>query len=303
MRQSCYDANMNFQTLTLDQRPLLQAMLRAISPRTSELNFTNLFIWRRHFDTRWCIEGETLLLAFAGPDPSRPRALEPVGPGARLGMAEALVEHLSHWGSETPRLVRLGAALATELSGAGWRVEETRDHHDYVYAQSDLAGLVGKKYNAKRNHLNRIRREHRFVSRPYTADDEKACLELAERWCDVRACSEDMSLGGEWEAVRDLIEHREELELSGWVIELEEGIRAFSFADALNDDTAVVHVEKADPELPELYTLINQQFAEKGLNQFTWINREQDLGEVGLRRAKESYRPQRLELKHEATTD
>lgn len=295
-------ASMEFQNLALEHRQQLLPRLRAFAPRTSELNFTNLFIWRKHFATRWCVQGEHLLLAFPGPGESKPRGLEPLGPGSRLGAAEKLWRYLDDLGPATPRLQRLGEEMARELEAAGWRVNETRAHHDYVYTQEALAELKGKKLSAKRNHINRIRRERRFVSRPYLPEDEAACLALAERWCDARACSEDMSLGSEWDAVKDLIEHAAELEVTGWVIELDEGIRAFSFADALNADTAVVHVEKADPELPTLYTLINQQFAQQGLSDFAWINREQDLGEEGLRKAKQSYRPSHLEAKYEAAT-
>jgi len=119
-------------------------------------------------------------------------------------------------------------------------------------------------------------------------------MDLADEWCGVRACEEDMSLTGEHEAVGELLAHFDALELTGGVICIADRVEAFSVADRLRADTALVRVEKANPEIPELYALINQQLAEQALTDVAWINREQDLGEPGLRKAKQSYHPDHL---------
>ncbi len=75
---------------------------------------------------------------------------------------------------------------------------------------------------------------------------------------------------------------------------IQDKVEAFSLAELLNRETAVIHVEKANPEIPGLYPMINQEFCEKTWSHVLWINREQDLGEPGLRKAKESYFPDHL---------
>jgi len=266
-----------------------------MSPTTSELSFTNLFIWRSYFQTRWCRLDDWLLVVFAG-HRDGPCALEPIGPPGRRAVVEQVLPWLgSAFGSRTPRLERVGRALAEELGAVdGITVEPLRDHFDYVYRRDDLAALEGRRYHAKRNHINRLRRERTFEYRPIDAAMIAECMDLADAWCGVRACSEDMSLAGEREAVGELLANFEALELTGGAICIQEKVEAFSVADRLNPQTALVHVEKANPDIPELYALVNQQLSEHALADAAWINREQDLGEPGLRKAKQSYHPDHL---------
>lgn len=281
--------------LTLGDRPVFSEALSAMAPATSELNFTNLFIWRDYFQTSWCRLGDWLVVVFAGHGGGA-CALEPIGPPGRAGVVEQILPWLaSAFDSPQPRMERVSQALVTEVSGLeGISATPLRDHFDYVYSRDALVHLKGKRLHAKRNHINRFRRNQAFEYRPIDAALIVACMELAEEWCGVRVCSEDMSLTGEHEAVIELLANYDALGLSGGTICVQDRVEAFSVADRLNPHTAVVHVEKANPQMPELYTLINQQAAEHALTDVTWINREQDLGEPGLRKAKQSYHPDHL---------
>jgi len=120
------------------------------------------------------------------------------------------------------------------------------------------------------------------------------CLGLAETWCQLRRCEEDLNLLGEWKAVREAFAHLGTLKIQGGVILIEDKVEAFALGELLNDQTAVVHIEKANPEIPRLYAVINQQFCENNWHDVTYVNREQDLGEPGLRKAKLSYHPEHL---------
>lgn len=281
--------------LELQDRSVFQQALAAMAPQTSELNFTNLFIWRDYFKTRWGRLDDWLVVVFSGHRKGA-CALEPIGPAGRAGTLEPMLEALaSTFKSPAPCLQRVGQGLVQELSQVpGIVAEPQRQHFDYVYRREDLAHLKGKRFHAKRNHINRIRRERTFEYRPIDRALIDQCLDLADEWCGVRACSEDMSLTGEHDAVRELLSNFEALELVGGTICIHDKVEAFSVADRLNPQTGLVHVEKANPDIPELYTLINQQLAEHALTEVAWINREQDLGEPGLRKAKKSYHPDHL---------
>lgn len=104
---------------------------------------------------------------------------------------------------------------------------------------------------------------------------------------------------GEWEAVREILTNYHILNLTGGVIMIEGRVEAFTIGELLNENTAVVHIEKANPEIPGLYPMINQQFCEKSLHNITYVNREQDLGIDGLREAKLSYYPDHFEEKYQ----
>jgi hypothetical protein len=106
-----------------------------------------------------------------------------------------------------------------------------------------------------------------------------------------------MNLLDEWEAVREALKHFSSLRIEGGVILIDDKVGAFALGELLNRQTAVVHIEKANPQIPELYAVINQQFCERSWQNVTYVNREQDLGETGLRKAKLSYHPAHLEEK------
>jgi hypothetical protein len=103
-----------------------------------------------------------------------------------------------------------------------------------------------------------------------------------------------MNLMGEWEAIRELLDCCDRLSVQGGAIVINGAVEAFTLGELLNKDTAVVHIEKANSQIPGLYAVMNQQFCEHAWSGVAFINREQDLGDEGLRQAKLSYHPVRL---------
>jgi len=197
-----------------------------------------------------------------------------------------------------PRIERADRILISEIREvADLLIEPTREHFDYVYKSEDLIQLAGRKYHSKRNHIYQLERKFDFTYTPLNRDLIDSCLALAENWCEWHRCEEDMNLLDEWEAVRQAINNFEDLKIEGGVIQIDNKVEAFALGELLNEQTGVVHIEKANPEIPGLYAVINQQFCEKQWRMVPYVNREQDLGEPGLRKAKESYYPDHLEEK------
>ena len=194
-----------------------------------------------------------------------------------------------------PAIERADPRLAAELAGhPEFVVEPVRDHFDYVYRTDDLINLAGGNYHAQRNHINSLARSHRFRYEPLRAEYLPECLELSARWCKVKRCEDDLSLMGEWEAVNAALANFQALQLKGGVILVNDRVEAFTCGELLNKATAVIHLEKADPELRGLYAVINQQFCRQAWAGVNFVNREQDLGQAGLRTAKMSYHPHHL---------
>jgi len=286
-----------FQPLSPEDRPLIQGYLWSDQPETSELTFTNLFIWRSLFRWQWSVDREWLLL-LGQKEGQDPFFLQPVGPGSRLEVSRRACDWLrTERGVLRPRIERADAKFVGELSAeADFEVSPLREHFDYVYRTSDLKDLKGSKYHAKRNHINRFLqnfgRAYEFV--PIGPDNLSLCLDFQERWCELKRCAEDMNLLDEWAAVRAALEDYAVLEVKGAAILIEGRVEAFTFGELLNAETAVVHIEKANPEIPGLYAVINHEFCRKYWSSVPFINREQDLDEEGLRKAKMSYHPFRL---------
>jgi hypothetical protein len=216
-----------------------------------------------------------------------------------------LMEYLlKERGAAEPRLERADSALIKELDGdPALYIEPMREQYDYVYRTRDLIELTGNRYHSKRNHINTMHRKYDFRYEPMKEIYVHRCIELVEKWCGIKRCEEDMNLLGEWDAVGEMLAHYQELGVRGGVILIEDRVVAFAFGEMLNAKTAVVHIEKADPDIGELYAVINQQFAEHEFSHASFINREQDLGEPDLRSAKMSYHPDHLVEKFFITAD
>jgi len=289
-----------FKPVELGDRQALVEILRAYRPNTSELTFTNLFIWRRHFDLQWSIHEDRLCIV--GKEDVCPRfVMGPIGPPGRADTARLLLEWLKdETGDDEPCIERADERLALELSGLPeFTVEERREHFDYVYVTQDLIDLAGNRYRTKRNHINQFHRTYGS----YTYEDledrhVEACLALQEKWCLQRRCDEDLNLQGEWDATKEILLNYRALDAAGAVIIVDSEVMAFTLGEPLGDDMVVIHIEKADPDVPGLYQLINQQFCARRWRDRKSVNREQDLGIPGLRDAKLSYSPDHLVRKY-----
>jgi len=194
--------------------------------------------------------------------------------------------------------IRLPAESASELTDAGYAPQPDRDNDDYVYLVKDLARLAGRHYAKKRNQIKKCLKAHFCAYEPVTADLVPQCIAMQQRWCASRSCGADPSFCVEYTAILTMFEHFSELNLIGGIIRVDGEIQAFAIGEQLNPDTAVCHFEKAMPGVQGLGQLINQWFALYGLDGFTFVNREQDLGIPGLRHAKKSYHPHHLVEKY-----
>ena len=291
----------DFRPVELDDRRVIGTFFARYQPETSELTFSNLYIWRTHYHTRWCVLGDWLLVLLDAGD-GRPFALPPIGPPGRTRIVRRFLDWMrAEGGIELPMIGRADARLAAELREAAAQdldVRLEREHFDYLYRTDDLARLHGHRYDAKRHHVTQFRRSWDVVYEPLREAHVADCLRVLDVWCEWRRCDEDLSLIGDRAATREALVHFGALDLTGGVVYGEEGPEAFALGESLNDRTAVVHVEKANPHVPGLFAVINQQFARQAWPTTPYLNREQDLGEPGLRLNKLSYHPVRLVEKY-----
>jgi len=174
-----------------------------------------------------------------------------------------------------------------------------RDNSDYIYKVEDLAQLTGKKYHGKKNHINYFLKTYQYQYEPISDANIEECRRVKSDWSDQKD-SDLASVEIELRAVDIALDHFYELELTGGLIRIDGIVKAFTIGERLTADTFVTHIEKADYEIRGLYPMINQQFAIHALNNYTYVNREEDLGVEGLRKAKLSYNPEIIWNKYRA---
>ncbi|MGB9620323.1 MAG: DUF2156 domain-containing protein, partial [Armatimonadota bacterium] len=222
------------------------------------------------------------------------RCLRPLSLGGRCSRP-AIEQAFERTGGTPTEFAYLPTSVADLFRGdPRYSIELDRDNWDYVYRASDLIELPGRKYDAKRNFINRLKSQRRYEYVVLTSDLADECWKFAERWCDEKLCESIEGLAAERRAVHEMLANFDALGLRGGAVRIDRRVVAFSLGEALNPETLVVHVEKADTSIDGLYQLINNEFCIHEAAGYRWVNREQDLGVPGLRKAKESYHPARL---------
>ena len=175
-----------------------------------------------------------------------------------------------------------------------------RNESDYVYLSENLISLSGKKYQSKRNLINRFCDNSNWVYEDLSRENIDECIALNLKWSDERNASSNIEIRKELGAANTALSHFYELDLIGGLIRLNGKVIAYSIGEKLTDDTFVIHFEKADDSVKGAYQIINNEFAKHNCKNFKYINREEDNGEEGLRKAKLSYKPEFLIEKFEA---
>jgi hypothetical protein len=287
----------DFKPIELQDKPLFDEFLRQDPPQISELTFTNLFIWRHHYQPTWAEWNGCILILF------RPRqgtiwGLNPFGPGNKKGALDVLCEVIARQTPEV-RICRVGEEFVTHhVDTAKYLVLDDRDNSDYVYLAKDLIHLSGNRYHRKKNHLNQFIKNTPFEYRLLDSELVKQVLGMQETWCRIRECVENPELLAEDFAVHEALTYFQGLGYQGGAVLIHSAVEAFALGEPLNKDTAVIHIEKANPNIPGLYAAINQLFCLNAWSRVPYINREQDMGVEGLRKAKESYYPHHMVNKY-----
>lgn len=182
-----------------------------------------------------------------------------------------------------------------------FEIDADRSDFDYVYTVEKLSTLRGKKLHGKRNHIARFMDDADWSYEALTTDNMNECREMAKLWIGQREEKWNDEMEQEMRVLEKAFTYYKELGLFGGVLRKKGSIVAFTIGERLNSDTMVVHFEKAFPELQGAYPMINQQFVLHEGQNFTYVNREEDTGDLGLRKAKLSYYPDILLKKYYAT--
>jgi uncharacterized protein len=276
--------------LALTDKPLLDELFALLQPRVSEFTFANLYLFRAAHAYRLSMSGTALLILGRGYD-GVPYALPPVGGDIQAATTTLLQDGLTIYGADDPFVAGLQSKEEVEL----W---EDRDNFDYLYRRQELADLAGNRFHKKKNRVAYFAKRHAYTVVPYAPEHQADCQALTEEWYRVRSVMESRSLAQETAATVEALRLAAELGLEGIVVLVGGVGRAFALGERLNRTTAICHFEKADPFLEGLTQLTNREFNRLLFTDCTYANREQDLGEPGLREAKLSYHPAELIKKY-----
>ena len=292
---------MIFKRLEIEDKNILEKFIYPYKFLSCEYSFTTLYIWREACDVCFTIDKGTLIIKkkdFEG----KYYFMQPLG-YSRENLKEIIDELMVYKTENNMEFLfkDLDEGFMEEIRDIyddvkGICIKEDRDNFDYLYEAEKLAKLSGKKLHGKKNHYNSFVKKYTYeVKDIKEAEVIKDVIIAAEKWYEGN--SGDYILNCELQGIKDVLKNMKVVNTKGIAVYVDEKIVAFSLGEKLNDDLAVIHIEKADVKYSGVYSFINKTFVDRNFSDVKIINREQDLGIAGLRKSKLSYHPFKLEKK------
>ena len=291
----------DFKKIELSDKAWIDPLLRLSDYRGSEYCFTNLFVWSSVYQTKVGRLDDFLLIRTGSME--RPTEFFPAGAGDLKGLMEVLLA-LAIDEKRDFRMAGVTAERATLLQQFYpqlFEISPLRNSWDYIYRVADLGALQGKRYQPKRNHIARFVELPDWQYERITEQNVAECIEMNKVWCRQMGCADNPSLYMETCAAEIGLHYFDALGVEGALLRVSGRVVAYTVGEPINSDTYIVHVEKAFPDVRGAYPMVNREFIRDRCIGFTYVNREDDVGDEGLRRAKNSYHPAFMEEKYALT--
>lgn len=289
---------MDFRPFAIEDKEKIDGYFKLHHYEQVDCTFNTLFLWQHAYDTKWAIVDDILFIRAGSGDNAF--FLPPfAGKTGDFEHGLALIHE---------EMDKLGRPFFLK-SASSWVVEdierhcpgkydfiEDRDSEEYVYRTADMIKLPGKKLRMKKNQLNAFLRQYGgdYQYESITLENRDDAREGIKEWFDRHGNIEE-----EMTAIDRCFTHWNELGMKGAVIRIYGKVEAFTAGDLLNERMAHIHFEKANPSIRGLYQAINHDFLLHEFADTEFVNREEDLGEPGLREAKMGYNPDHLTLKYD----
>ncbi len=287
-----------FQPITLDKKALIESYTKPWGAECSDLSFANMFIWGTDGKMQYAEKDNVLYIKldfkrvpmfFWAPIPKF---------GVKVDYRKAVcvaIDYMKKLGSE-PTFRSVSKPFYEMLQNAcpELYIQPTDIAWDYIYEREKMETLKGKKLHAKRNHINKFLSLYpEFEYKKLDSSMLQDCIALYDQWQEEKE-EESTELNEERASVLLALKHMKELGLTGGAIFIDEKLVAFTLGERLQPHMQLVHIEKADALYEGIYPMINQQYVKNECMDVELINREEDMGLVGMRKAKRAYYPVKM---------
>ncbi len=292
---------MNFRNIEITDKSIFDKFVKGTSNPRSLYNFTTCYIWGQDGKVKIAVEDDVLYILWYFKEKSF--ILYPITLGGNIKNAiNKATSYLKDLGA-TPKLISLDPNNVLELKalyGNDFHYDYDRDNSDYLYEAERLINLSGKKLHSKKNHYNAFCKNYDFTYRRIEENDISACKTLFDLWYKDKDDNTKL-LAESKKATYKLLDDLFKLDVIGGLIEVDGKVIACSVGERITKNTALIHVEFANTEYRGAYAAINREFVKNEWSDCKYINREEDMGDEGLRKAKESYQPLCLLDEYRAT--
>lgn len=293
----------NFKCLTLEDNEIINKFVDKGSIQSYEYLFSSLYMWRKLDSVKYAIIDETLVIEkmeegkgtfYAKPLMYKKENL--------VKLVEILMERNENYTDRDYLFGDVDQNFINDLKKyTDYKIEvkEDVDDFEYVYKTEDLIELRGKKYHGKKNHVNTFEKTYNYEIKTITTEDVvNDCLELLHRWHEEVLTTIDKEMCMEIDAIKDIFVELQYLNLESIAVYVEGKLAGFSVGERVNDKLAVIHIERGELEYKGVYSFINRKFLMEYFSDTEYVNRQEDTGNEGLRKAKESYHPAEMVKKY-----
>lgn len=289
--------SLKFSPLTIDMRDDYSKLFELCSGKTSDYTFANIWAWSDERNYDLALSHDLFWLRINKPVPT---FWAPVGNWESADW-EKLLPGLFPGGAVFERVPENLATLWTEQLGQRIVLEDQRSEWEYIYSVEELVSLRGNRFHKKKNLWKQFQKSYVSEYKKLYQDDVDEILEMQQLWCEWKSCDDIPGLRAENHAISRVLKNWDRFPgLSCGALYVDDYMVAYSVGEPMTEDMVVIHFEKGLADYKGVYQAINQSFLENSCSAFAWVNREQDMGEEGVRQAKESYNPVRFLKKNRA---
>lgn len=291
---------LNFDYVKLEDKNVLKPIMKQSECMGNETTFGTLYIWGEINHRKVCYYKDTIFSCFGdkGITYTLPLGAHDLKDSISVIISDAKERNqpFKMWGITEEQIERL-----EQLMPDTFDFTMNRNYSDYIYKAEDLINLSGRKFHGKRNHLAKFNRTYEYNYEDITLENLSECISIAQKWREDKEDNGENDLYKEDFALSRTFNDYEKLGFSGGLIKINDKPVAFTIGEEINSKVFLIHFEKALNGYDGLYTAINHEFAVRHFSKYQYINREEDLGIEGLRKAKLSYNPSIILNKYTAT--
>ena len=295
----------NFKKIEISDFEAINSLLKKYNVENCDHCFTTMLIWsfRHHMEYTIC-ENELFMRTLGD---NSYWYLSPVGEMPFEKAVSLIIDDAKNNGYRIKifAMDETQKAIMEQHYGDRFEIIADRNSFDYIYRTEDLSLLPGKNYQKKRNHCSRFERDNPgYKFHIIDSGNIERVKEFEVAWCQMNNCDESRGLFSEQMGIMEILNNYDKTDVFGGFVEKADGsIVAFTLAAPINDRMVDIIVEKAFHEINGAYAIINREFAKNCLQGFEFINREDDMGQENLRKAKLSYFPYEIREKYLAKLD
>jgi len=286
----------NFSPITFDMRESLDAILSKNPDGLSEFSFLNMYLFKNTYQYSVSLCNEELIIQ--GSYHKKPFFACPIAPPSS-DVVQSFLKNGIRWALISESFYKKHYNdILKEIKDSGLSIEEDRDNFDYLYLRESLAKLEGKELHKKKTHINKFEKTYSNIKiEELTKHNVEDAFKVLEEW---KKSIEEYKKDSDYDEAVVALSLLEDAHftLKGIILYVDDVPIAWTVAELIKD-TALVLFEKALPQYKGSFQYINYAFAIFLENSdILYINREQDLGDEGLRQAKMTYRPIRFIKKY-----